>query len=57
MILIGENIHVISKSVREALILRNEEFISELVELQKNMDFTDLNVGPAKGDMEGVSAG
>ena len=54
MILIGENIHVISKSVREALILRNEEFISELVELQKNMDFTDLNVGPAKGDMEGV---
>ena len=54
MILVGENIHVISKSVREALILRNEEFISELVELQKNMDFTDLNVGPAKGDMEGV---
>lgn len=56
MILIGENIHVISKSVREALILRDEKFIGELVKLQKNMDYIDLNVGPAKGDMEGILA-
>lgn len=56
MILIGENIHVISKSVREALVLRDEKFIGELVKLQKNMDYIDLNVGPAKGDMEGVLA-
>lgn len=56
MILIGENIHVISKSVREALISRDEKFITELVKLQKDMNFTDLNVGPAKGDMEGVLA-
>lgn len=56
MILIGENIHVISKSVREALVLRDEKFIGELVKLQKNMDYIDLNVGPAKGDMEGVFA-
>ena len=48
MILIGENIHVISKSVREALVLRDEKFIGELVKLQKNMDYIDLNVGPAK---------
>lgn len=56
MILIGENIHVISKSVREALVSRDEKFIGELVKLQKNMDYIDLNVGPAKGDMEGVLA-
>ncbi len=56
MILIGENIHVISKSVREALVLRDEKSIGELVKLQKNIDYIDLNVGPAKGDMEGVLA-
>lgn len=56
MILIGENIHVISKSVREALISRDQKFITELVKLQKDMNFTDLNVGPAKGDMEGILA-
>lgn len=56
MILIGENIHVISKSVREALISRDEKFITELVKLQKDMDYTDLNVGPAKGNMEGIFA-
>lgn len=54
MILIGENIHVISKSVREALVSRDEKFIGELVKLQKNMVYIDLNVGPAKGDMEGI---
>lgn len=54
MILIGENIHVISKSVREALVSRDEKFIGELVKQQKNMDYIDLNVGPAKGDMEGI---
>ena len=54
MIIIGENIHVISKSVREALVSRDEKFIGELVKLQKNMDYIDLNVGPAKGDMEGI---
>lgn len=54
MILIGENIHVISKSVREALINRDEHFISELLKIQFNMDYADLNVGPAKGDLQGI---
>lgn len=54
MILIGENIHVISKQVREALINRDEIFIAELIKSQSNMDFIDLNVGPAKGAAEGV---
>lgn len=54
MILIGENIHVISKRIREALINRDESFIIELIKLQNNMDFIDLNVGPAKNNLEGI---
>lgn len=54
MILIGENIHIISKSVREALELRNEDFVKSLVQLQTNMDYIDLNVGPARGKLEGI---
>lgn len=51
MILIGENIHVISKIVREALIKRDENFVLSLINTQKEMDYIDLNVGPAKSDL------
>jgi len=54
MILIGENIHVISKKVREALINRDEIFVKNLLNFQKKMDYIDLNVGPARGDLENV---
>lgn len=54
MILIGENIHIISKLVREALELRDENFVKELVNLQKNMDYIDLNVGPAKNNLSEI---
>ena len=54
MILIGENIHIISKSVREALENRDESFVKEFIRTQENMDYIDLNVGPAKGSMSGV---
>ena len=54
MILIGENIHVISKVVREALIKRDENFISALIKAQNKMDYIDLNVGPAKSELIGV---
>lgn len=54
MILIGENIHVISKSVREALLERNEEFILNLIKKQSHLQYIDLNVGPAKGEMQGI---
>lgn len=54
MILIGENIHIISKSVREALENRDENSVNELIRIQNNMDYIDLNVGPAKGLMNGV---
>jgi len=54
MIFIGENIHVISKRVCEALKNRDENYISELIKLQKNMDYTDLNVGPAKNELADI---
>lgn len=54
MLLIGENIHVISKNIQNALVKRNEEFISDLIKKQSHMDYIDLNVGPAKGSMEGI---
>lgn len=54
MLLIGENIHVISKTVQEALVERDENFILNLIKKQSHMDYIDLNVGPAKGKLEGV---
>ena len=42
MILIGENVHIISKSVRSALESRDEIFINNLIEIQKNMDYVDI---------------
>lgn len=54
MLLIGENIHVISKTIQSALLERNEEFVLDLIKRQTNMDYIDLNVGPAKGNMEGI---
>lgn len=54
MLLIGENIHIISKSVQNALVERNEGFILDLIKKQSHMDYIDLNVGPAKGDLGGI---
>lgn len=51
MILIGENIHVISKIVREALIKRDKNFVLDLINAQNKMDYIDLNIGPAKSDL------
>lgn len=48
MLLIGENIHIISKSVKEAIENRNKDFIKKLLDIQKNMDCVDLNIGPAR---------
>ena len=54
MLLIGENIHIISKIIQNALVERNEEFVLNLIKKQTNMDFIDLNIGPAKGNLEGI---
>lgn len=54
MELIGENIHIISKSIREALVEKNEKFVVDLIQKQKDMSYIDLNVGPAKSGLENV---
>lgn len=54
MILIGENIHIISKQVREALENYDENFVKNLVKIQENMDCIDLNIGPAKGKLDNI---
>lgn len=54
MILIGENIHIISKQVRQALEVRDENFIKNLVKIQENLDCIDLNIGPARGKLDNI---
>ena len=54
MLLIGENIHIISKTVQKALLEKDEEFILNLIKRQSHMDYIDLNVGPAKNQLEGI---
>lgn len=54
MITIGENIHIISKSVREALEKKDENFIKNIIKIQQNLDCIDLNVGPAKGKLDKI---
>lgn len=54
MILIGENIHIISKNVRNALENRDENFVKILAKIMQNCDAIDLNVGPAKGKLDKI---
>ena len=54
MITIGENIHIISKNVRQALEERDENFVKNLIKIQQNLNCIDLNVGPAKGKLDKV---
>lgn len=51
---IGENIHIISKTVQNALLERDEAFVLNLIKRQAHMDYIDLNVGPAKNKLEGI---
>ncbi|MBE7706604.1 MAG: methyltetrahydrofolate--corrinoid methyltransferase [Cyanobacteria bacterium SIG30] len=55
MTLIGENIHIISPVVKQAIINKNKEFILNLVKKQKdnNISTIDLNIGPAKANLQG----
>ena len=54
MKLIGENIHIISRKVQQALLEKDENYIVNLINIQKNMDYADLNAGPAKGNFAGI---
>jgi 5-methyltetrahydrofolate corrinoid/iron sulfur protein methyltransferase len=52
MILIGENINIMSKTIGAALRERNPEPIRDLAraESKAGMDYLDLNIGPARKD-------
>lgn len=54
MILIGENVHIISKKVRSALENRDENFVKKILKIQQKFDVIDLNVGPAKGKLDNI---
>ena len=54
MILIGENIHIISKTVRQALENKDENFVKNLSKIMQNCDAIDLNVGPANGKLDKI---
>ena len=54
MIIIGENIHIISKKVKQALEDRDENFVKILIKIMDNCDAIDLNVGPAKLKLDNI---
>ncbi len=56
MYIIGENIHIISPKVKEALKARNAKFFQELAvkQVEAGAQALDLNLGPRKKDWEEV---
>ena len=58
MILIGENIHIISRSVSEAVSNRDASPIQALASAQAvaGADYLDLNLGPARREPEAVAS-
>ncbi|MDD5398366.1 MAG: dihydropteroate synthase [Dehalococcoidia bacterium] len=58
MILIGENIHIISKAVSEAVRDRDSASIQALAKAQARAgaDYLDLNLGPARKEPEEVAS-
>ena len=54
MVLIAENLHIISKTTKEAIAQRHDDYILKIVKnvLDNNVDIFDLNVGPAKGEIK-----
>jgi 5-methyltetrahydrofolate corrinoid/iron sulfur protein methyltransferase len=56
MYIIGENIHIISEKVKEALQARDGEFFKELAikQVEAGAQAVDLNLGPRKKDGEEV---
>lgn len=56
MFIIGENIHIISEKVKEALKERNAKFFQELAvrQVEAGAKALDLNLGPRKADGEEV---
>jgi 5-methyltetrahydrofolate corrinoid/iron sulfur protein methyltransferase len=54
MVIIGENIHILSKAVSEALQNKDKAFIQALAlkQAQAGVDYIDLNIGPARKNPE-----
>jgi 5-methyltetrahydrofolate corrinoid/iron sulfur protein methyltransferase len=54
MLLIGENLHIISKTVSEAINQKDGKGLQRMAEKQAaaGMDYIDLNIGPARKDPE-----
>ncbi len=52
MFIIGENIHIISEKVKEALKARDARFFQELAvkQVEAGAQALDLNLGPRKAD-------
>ena len=52
MYIIGENIHIISEKVKEALINRDQEFFMDLAvrQVEAGASAVDINLGPRKKD-------
>jgi 5-methyltetrahydrofolate corrinoid/iron sulfur protein methyltransferase len=48
MILIGENLNIMSQTIGPALKERNPKPIQELAKAQADVDYIDLNIGPAR---------
>ena len=56
MYIIGENIHIISEKVKEALVTKDAKFFQELAvkQVEAGAQALDLNLGPRKKDGEEV---
>ncbi len=56
MYIIGENIHIISEKVKEALAAKNAQFFQELAvkQVEAGAQALDINLGPRKKDGEEV---
>ena len=48
MLLVGEHINLMSKTIGPALKDRNPKPIQEMARAQVNADYLDLNIGPAR---------
>ena len=57
MYIIGENIHIISEKVKEALKNRDSEFFMELAlkQVEAGAKAVDINLGPRKKDWEEIT--
>lgn len=55
MVLIAENLHIISKTTKEAILNKDDEYIINIVKkaFQNGLRVFDLNIGPAKGPLVG----